>query len=95
MIDREKVLKGLECCSQMAGEVCRKCPYVDEWEEGEGACTAHLAANALVLLQESDAVEPREQEETRTWTVCGNCSNHLISKWLWCPYCGRKVKWND
>lgn len=45
-------------------------------------------------LKEQEAVKPREQEETHTWTVCGNCSQHLISKWLWCPYCGRKVKWN-
>lgn len=45
-------------------------------------------------LKEQEPVEPREQEETRVWTICGNCSQHLISKWLWCPYCGRKVKWD-
>lgn len=45
------------------------------------------------ILREQNAVKPREQEETRIWTVCGNCSQHLISKWLWCPYCGRKVQW--
>ena len=39
-------------------------------------------------------VKPKEQEETKTWTVCGYCSNHLISKWKWCPYCGRGIDWN-
>ena len=41
------------------------------------------------------AVKPRKQEETSIWTVCGNCSQHLLSKWLWCPYCGKQVNWND
>ena len=93
--NRETVIKGLECCSQMSGEFCRKCPYEDECKEESLAGSAHLAADALTLLQESDAIEPQEQEETRIWTVCGNCSQHLISKWLWCSYCGRKIKWND
>lgn len=52
-----------------------------------------FADGKSALLREQEPVEPREQEETRTWTVCGNCSQHLISKWLWCPYCGRQVKW--
>ncbi len=49
----EKVMKGLECCSQMAGEMCRNCPYANECEEGEGllAGAAHLAADALELLK--------------------------------------------
>ena len=55
---REKVIKGLECCSQMAGEVCRKCPYANECEEGDGLLvgSAHLAADALSILK---AQEPR------------------------------------
>ena len=42
----------------MSGEVCRKCPYANECEEGEGllAGSAHLAADALAMLQEQ---EPR------------------------------------
>ena len=53
---REKVIKGLECCSQMSGEACNECPYANECEEGEGllAGAAHLAANALDLLKGQD-----------------------------------------
>ena len=55
-MDREKVIKGLECCSQMVGEACRECPYANECEEGEGllAGSAHLAANALAMFREQE-----------------------------------------
>lgn len=66
MADREKILKGLECCCQMNGNVCRtECPYGDECIENECVGTAHLCANALELL--------KEQQETITSlqrTIC-------------------------
>ena len=43
---RERVIKGLECCSST--EECRKqCPY---WGD-EGVCRTHLEADALALLK--------------------------------------------
>ena len=65
MADSEKVIKGLECCSQMAGEACKKCPYANECEEGEGllAGAAHLAADSLSLLKEQE--ERLKQEYMR------------------------------
>ena len=47
------------------------------------------------LLKEQEAVKPVKQIEENEWTVCGHCREHLISKWMFCPYCGRAVKWND
>ena len=59
MADREKVMKGLECCSQGAKEpytptirYCAECPY----PESEIPCTRALARDALELLK---AQEPR------------------------------------
>lgn len=87
MIDREKIIRAVETCFD--SWIDRHRDKELDWHEVE-----RMKHDALELLQEQDAVEPQEQEETRTWTVCGNCSQHLISKWLWCPYCGRKVKWD-
>lgn len=59
MPDREKVIKGLECCACMNGSACRECPYSSECIAGEATYqtgTAHLAADALELLKEQ---EPR------------------------------------
>lgn len=52
MIDRKKVLKGLECCCSMTGEACRQCPYDEECAEMIGSGSAHLCADALELLKE-------------------------------------------
>ena len=52
MIDREKVLKGLECCCSMTGNACRQCPYDEECAKMIGSGSAHLCANALELLKE-------------------------------------------
>lgn len=60
MTDREKVIKGLECCAQMAGEACRKCPYTNECEDGLFAGSAHLAADALTLLREYMPMGPAD-----------------------------------
>ena len=59
MTDREKVIKGLECCASMNGSACRECPYSSECVVGEASYqtgTAHLAADALALLKEQEAV---------------------------------------
>ena len=54
MIDINKVLKGLECCSQMSGYVCRKCPYASDCND-LSAGIPHLASDALELLKEQEA----------------------------------------
>lgn len=58
MTDREKVIKGLECCS--SGNMCKeKCPYDElgcEWTD----CVRPLAKDALSLLK---AQEPRLLKE--------------------------------
>lgn len=51
MTDREKVVKGLECCHQINQTECFKCPY----SRGNG-CTYALMGDALALLK---AQQPR------------------------------------
>lgn len=46
-------------------------------------------------LKEQKSVKPIKQIEQTEWTVCGDCRNHLISKWRFCPYCGKAVKWDE
>ena len=47
------------------------------------------------MLKEQESVRPVKQIEQTEWTVCGNCRNHIISKWTFCPYCGKAVKWSE
>ena len=57
MPDREKVMRGLECCcTHIVGMSCGNCPYEIEQREDEGIsdCTSVLAYDALALLKEQE-----------------------------------------
>ena len=55
MINREKVMKGLECCSALniddGSDRCEECPY-NEISIFVHDCRAVLSADALELLKE-------------------------------------------
>jgi len=102
MVNITKVMNGLECCSQMAGEMCRKCPYANECEEGDGlfAGSAHLAADALSLLK---AREPKLVHDIAEATLgykpkvkvghCPSCGVLMSETDRFCRKCGQAVKW--
>ena len=50
-MDREKVIKGLECCNQVE-EGCEVCPYYNDFN----GCMLELREDALALLKEQEAV---------------------------------------
>ena len=91
MLDREKMLKqlaGIGIALDMDGY------HAD----------AQCVRNALTLLREQEPVEPKV--EIDTW-VCGNCGATLerqsmvgenvvlAEQFDYCPYCGRKINWNN
>ena len=54
VIDREKVIKGLNCCAHTDGSNCKYCPYDITGED----CTALMAMDILALLKEQEPVKP-------------------------------------
>jgi len=96
-IDREKVIKGLECCT--TGEVCiSDCPYFKEVPMADGRCITTLQADALALLKEQEAVPPEREYSgggITWWNVCGACRTAINPNDKYCHECGRKVRWND
>ena len=56
MFDKEKVIKGLECCGNHKREYsCSNCPYEEYgWEGNPSECTEILAVQALALLKEQE-----------------------------------------
>lgn len=104
MTDREKIIKGLECCHVQRNEVpplCEDCPYMNQTM---GTCDAldELLGDALNLLKAQEPVEPIVDIDT--WK-CGNCGHALEHQELlgnnvlfheqykYCPECGKAVKW--
>lgn len=89
MIDREKVIKGLECCSHL-GYCENQCPYFVEFN-----CIELMSADALELLKEQRPVKPDYDPTTLEWS-CGNCGQSFDRcKYKYCPTCGRAVKWDE
>lgn len=98
MINREKVIKGLHCCSHTDGVNCIYCPYDNDGED----CTALMSMDVLELLKEHEAVEPKQVDvygEDEWWgfvCVCPDCKTEWMSEkdaTHFCPNCGRPVKW--
>lgn len=94
MIDREKVIKGLEICYSPPSK-CENCPYHDLPDDQ--SCNDVLCLDALALLKELEAVEPILKREGRNkyynYYVCGCCDNDLFYQQNYCSECGRPVKW--
>lgn len=82
----EKVIKGLECCSKMAGTVCRTCPYANECEESDALLggAAHLAADALELLKSDYLVKVIRCKDCQMWR---SPSEEDISDGITTGYC--------
>lgn len=109
MTDREKVIKGLECCTaeleinQHRDDFCVVCPYKDKAMENWYCFhKPDLMRDALALLKAQEPVEPKMMyfvDEGLTWETyevptCGVCGA-LLGDALFCPMCGRAVKRND
>ena len=98
MPDREKVIKGLEAhgCGESMWRICNICPY-DKEECVKDRCRDNLLADAYALLKEREAVRP-VFDDSRNDVIgtfhCGACHSMLgFIHPLYCPHCGRKVKW--
>lgn len=84
MADREKVVKGLECCTN--GEVCiSDCPYFKEVPMIDGRCITALQADALFLLKEQ---EPKQIIRKQGKRENSDGSIDYFAEW-YCPHCGK------
>lgn len=107
MIDRKKVIEGLELCtaeippdgSMHQYDFCIKCPYHDPvfiYCFNKNA----LMKDALEVIKEQEPVEPKKIPHSITYPgstyICGNCKIEILEPDdNFCPYCGRAVKWDD
>ena len=92
MPDREKVIKGLEYCSN--GWACAMCPYGNE-HTTLSECEEPLLRDALELLKESETEYIALGDgEVRRWscTSCGYVVFGSKVEFKYCPMCGKKVK---
>ena len=108
MIDREKVIKGINYCTHTDEVECPNCPY---WQDDD--CVEALIADALALLKkQEEEIENlkqmaqsmmkgvcllKEQEAVRpTWSCgkpyCGSCGLQIRGG-KYCSECGAQIAW--
>lgn len=86
MPDREKVIKGLEHCSEGVVGCQKRCPYKSDFY-----CRSNLARDALSLLKEKEPLTVHDPG-----AICPNCKWPLYPEDhpKYCGNCGRAVKWD-
>jgi hypothetical protein len=104
MADREKVIKGLECCKNtdmnfdcdtVCGDSHNKCPYREPENEAVGSCMNNLINDAIALLEAQEPIAPHDYDPViygHRYT-CGNCHHSLWRNDNYCSQCGKAVKW--
>ena len=109
MADRQKVLKGLECCvrSDVTGECPDECPYYDKcWVDEDLYVSLHKDIMEL-LKKQQEPVKPYLDFDGHDVWRCGNCHTTIFHIYeltdigceknyaQYCRHCGRRVKWDD
>lgn len=102
MINREKVIKGLDSCAKWMKEndcdACDNCPYhSSHFSYDNNDCIAAVNNDAITLLKEQEPIAPvYDQLLTQVIPRCGRCGYRLVKgKDKYCCMCGKEVKWND
>ena len=101
MIDREKVIKGVEHCfhgQECCGDI--ECPYYIEHLSDSCCleeCQENLKAAVIAMLKEQEAVEPILIREGRNKNyndyVCPRCDNEVVYEQNYCSECGVMFLW--
>lgn len=81
MAGREKVIKGLELCNNHQNRDCTECPYND----GTLFCADVLMCDALELLKEQEAVQPKtipEELKQKMWNALWTEEDMLEEKYV-------------
>lgn len=93
MTDREKVIRGLECCT--AG-TCDGCPYEGD-EDLRGGCIKRTQVDALEIIREDGERTADPIFDGRGWScgACGEIYRDVLDAALYrhCPGCGRRLIW--
>lgn len=88
---REKVIKGLGCCSSEEDK-CLVCPYYGVCYVTQKFPFWALFADAIALLEEQEPITPHMVD----WGIyeCPKCKTRVDKTYNFCKCCGRPVKWD-
>lgn len=99
MIDREKIIKGLEChrIDNKHRINCADCPYYVD-DDNHINCVNDLHDDALALLKEQEAkqVNISQTHCGMKYGLCPRCEKQIdtLVNPHYCGNCGQAVKWD-
>lgn len=69
----------------------------DDWQQWySDSEVQEIAKAAFELLKEQEAVEPRRIDGKHNHFIkCGNCNCDLLTGYMFCPHCGKEIRWYD
>lgn len=91
MTEREKIIKGLEYCTEPGHNCNMSCPYYETDE-----CEWVIKGDALALLKAQKPVEAAiggNNYGGTWWYICPICNYKMDRYDNYCRHCGRAVKW--
>lgn len=92
LTDRNKVIKGLECCISDGLDCPDDCPYIGDCNRKQ------LHTDALALLKAQEPKPPVVKENSYGWKFyyCPSCGKEFYqnNKFSFCEKCGQAVKWD-
>ena len=86
-MEREKVIRAVDSCFDYWLEQHR---YLNPLELEK---VRQFKADALALLKEQEAVEPKHNPLSPTDWFCGKCGMCISRFHNYCPSCGQEVRW--
>ena len=98
-IDKEKVIKGLDCLANDNAACSSDCPYYEN--RVPAGCFQAMARDALKLLKEQEPAKPDGENCSRCGYTLHRINwdgpdRELRHEWFrFCPACGKEVKWDD
>ena len=90
-MDREKVIKALESLHTRLLDMAMQDRII--------MLDVSMVANAIDLLKEQEAIEPRNTYSTTPsgkvipHIFCGKCNKEIYAIYAFCPFCGQAVMW--
>lgn len=88
MTEMEKVIKGLKSLHKRLLDATA--------QDKIAMLDANMVSDALALLKAQEPVEPQKMlNGLWAYERCGACEKPLYERgFAYCPWCGRKVKWD-
>ena len=89
-MDRERIIKALECCSTPGVPKCKECPYGPDCTHDK-LCDLAMYQILVLLKEEKIAMKPKNTD--KVGGNCPVCGLRMARSDKYCSQCGQEMDW--